>query len=652
MANTALDFSTNVGGIAGTGFTHVLASAARSTPITERLARAGGKLTVTSTSGDMASSANNQANALFVAINTSADFTIQTRITSPLAFSRNRQNGGIWVGRGQDDYVKLAVGFQDGTGIRLTSERVGAFSTAAAANLSLSGVTTLDLRLTGTKGNSTLTAQYRTNSSSESAWKTVGTVTNARVFTTGGRAGIVTTNFGSTQTVRVPFDSFSAKSGAAAPTPAGGPVNASDGIAGSELDQKIAIDPTNINNIVAVATDESTNGTAIFVTRSTDGGKTWNAAHIGSAADGLPAGRSRIDPRLTFDRFGNLYVCYLVGFAQGDVRVMVARSSDGGATFTSAATAASGTETDYPVIAAGPDASNAAREAIYVTYQDITAGRVRVAVATSSGKGQFSNFQAPVTVSDARGANYAVPAVGPDGELAIVWQNPEDGQGPASVRFDRDTNGLSGGLTFGPDRTITSTNVGGFDYIPAQPDRSVDAQPQVVFDRSTGSRSGRLYFAYLDEAGNESNDTDVYLRYSDDLGSTWSSRVRVNDDSSGKSQFLPALAVDNTTGRVGIAWRDARGSRGNITVQTYAAISTDGGRTFGRNRILSTATSRQNNANGNTSGVGDLDFGDYAGAAFHGGRFIASWTDNSNSTGDNANGTNSRFDLYTAVFNG
>jgi hypothetical protein len=43
-----------------------------------------------------------------------------------------------------------------------------------------------------------------------------------------------------------------------------------------------------------------------------------------------------------------------------------------------------------------------------------------------------------------------------------------------------------------------------------------------------------------------------------------------------------------------------------------------------------------------------LDYGEYTGLAFHNGAFYAVWADNSNSTGDNPNGTRGWLDLYTA----
>ena len=55
-----------------------------------------------------------------------------------------------------------------------------------------------------------------------------------------------------------------------------------------------------------------------------------------------------------------------------------------------------------------------------------------------------------------------------------------------------------------------------------------------------------------------------------------------------------------------------------------------------------------NQAGASVSGD-DLDFGDYQGVAFANNKFIPVWADNSNSTGNNPNGANGAFDLYTAI---
>jgi hypothetical protein len=127
----------------------------------------------------------------------------------------------------------------------------------------------------------------------------------------------------------------------------------------------------------------------------------------------------------------------------------------------------------------------------------------------------------------------------------------------------------------------------------------------------------------------------------------------VNDDSGTNSQFLPRIAVDQTTGNIAVSWYDARNDAGsgssgstnsiaNDDAQLYATVSTDGGVSFQPNVRVSTGTS-----NAGTASNG-IDYGDYTGLDFYNGHFYPVWADNSNSTGDNPNGSLSRFDIYTA----
>ena len=151
----------------------------------------------------------------------------------------------------------------------------------------------------------------------------------------------------------------------------------------------------------------------------------------------------------------------------------------------------------------------------------------------------------------------------------------------------------------------------------------------------------------------ESNDTDIQLRYSDDNGATWSASVRINDDVGTSSQFNPKISLDSTTGAIAVAWYDARNDAGNHRrgdtngipnddIMIYATSSRDGGATFRRNQRLSKGASNDNDAG---SGV---DYGDYSGFAFHNGSMYFSAADNSNSTGDNPDGALTKFDLYAA----
>ena len=52
------------------------------------------------------------------------------------------------------------------------------------------------------------------------------------------------------------------------------------------------------------------------------------------------------------------------------------------------------------------------------------------------------------------------------------------------------------------------------------------------------------------------------MRTSTDNGATWSAPVRVNDDATTRSQFLPYVALDATTGAVAVGFHDCRNDNG------------------------------------------------------------------------------------------
>src|SRR5207244_5093949 len=128
------------------------------------------------------------------------------------------------------------------------------------------------------------------------------------------------------------------------------------------------------------------------------------------------------------------------------------------------------------------------------------------------------------------------------------------------VNVDPDGLGPAG---FGKRVFVTQTHVGGFDFIPPQQDRSVDAEVGLAWDRTGGVHDGRVNLVYTREQKNESDDTDGFVRHPDDDGATWSAPVRVNDDHTRNSQFLPKIALDETSGNIAVVWYDARSDLGN-----------------------------------------------------------------------------------------
>src|SRR5437762_8912732 len=284
---------------------------------------------------------------------------------------------------------------------------------------------------------------------------------------------------------------------------------------GNEAEDAIAVNPTAPSNVVAMSTlSDAVAGLAVGV--SFDSGQTWARRLIGtSTAD--PLGDICCDQQLAWDRYGNLWMAYLVN---SNLDVLVALSTDGGRSFRKVADVP--TNGDQPSIAAGANS-------VWVSYTLSPGNQIQAFGARVTALGRFGSFSAPENVPSPGNGDYGDTAVGPGGQVMVTYQNSTNGQGGADIYAAVDTDGL-GPAGFGKPALVTHSHVGGFDYIAAQPHRSVDAEANLAWDRSGGARNGRVYLVWTDENPNESDNTDILLQHSDDNGATWSPAVRLNDD--------------------------------------------------------------------------------------------------------------------------
>jgi hypothetical protein len=418
----------------------------------------------------------------------------------------------------------------------------------------------------------------------------------------------------------------------------------------NESEETIAVNPTDPNNIVIVS-NVVVPAAGMFAAVSFDGGATWTSRLI---ADNDNLGAACCDPSLSFDTFGNLFLTYLYNVGN---TVPVALSTDGGLDFTlignianpSTQTAASGERrglfrfVDQPTIVAG-------QGEVWVVFN---AGGPLVATgARVSGLGQVGGFAPVQVVAGTNNCTYGDISIGPSGQVMQVCTLTESGQGGGKLFVSVDPDGL-GPAGFGSRIFVTDTHVGGFDFIPPQPDRSVDAEPGLAWDRTSGQHRGRVFLVYTHEVKNESDNTDIEVRYSDDQGTTWSGPVRVNDDATANSQFLPKISLDPSTGNLAVVWYDARNDTGsggagdtdglpNTDAQFFGAFSADG-QSFTPSLQISAGTSNAADAHNG------IDYGDYTGLAFLKGIAHPAWADNSNSTGTNPDGALHALDIYTAA---
>jgi len=384
----------------------------------------------------------------------------------------------------------------------------------------------------------------------------------------------------------------------------------------------IAVNPSNPDNLVGASFQtgmppKPRAGSYTYVTM--DGGKTWK-----TVASQDPQNLVQGDDAMAFSSDG---VAYHVHLSFDGIRVprpkraesgiIVSASRDGGLTWNEPVPAINHVNTvtpfeDKPGIvtdnaAGSPFKSNVylawTRFDVYGSHDPECHTQIYFSRSTDGGK----TFSMPFRISDTGGdcidsdntVEGAVPAVGPKGEVYVVWA------GSSGLVLDKSTDG---GLTFGKDKVIGQMP-GGWDFPMPGLDRA-NGMPVTGVDLSAGPRRGTLYVNWIDE---RNGDPDVFVASSRDGGETWSAPVRVNDDplKNGKAQFFTWMAVDPVDGSVNTVFYDRRDTEGTFTRLTMAR-STDGGRTFVNHKIDQEPFACNDK----------VFFGDYSSIAAYGGRVV------------------------------
>lgn len=394
---------------------------------------------------------------------------------------------------------------------------------------------------------------------------------------------------------------------------------------GNESEVSISVNPLDPMNQVICGHAPGFQTMNTFWTK--DGGATWTYVPLGSAEDGLPTD-FRFDPTVAFAGDGNVYVAYGAG-AGSDRDLVCARSTDGGETYDRFTVVVANDGTlDKWIINTGPDSNTPGQFNVYLAYR-VDSFPTNVRLATSYDQGV--TFPIDRVVNDGGSLNtFGMAAVGPNGEVYVVWDDQSNLPTSSTIRVDRS---FDDGVTFGADFFVGTTDVARgnstrYDIL-AQPDRGVLAVPSIGVDRSGGPFDGRVYIAYTVVGSGGFHDTDVILRYSDDQAATWSAEIPVHSSDT-NSQFLPWLDVDEVTGAVAVAWLDARDDPSNEQVHAWIAISGDGGATFYEAQA---ADSPSDQSESNPSRWSN-NYLEYMGVAIHDATAYAVWPDNRLDLGD------------------
>lgn len=357
----------------------------------------------------------------------------------------------------------------------------------------------------------------------------------------------------------------------------------------------IAINPKNPDNMIAASFQTGNPpkpraGSYHYVTF--DGGKTWKTVSTPN-----PKNLVQGDDVLAFSNDGIAYHAHLsfdgIRLARpvrAENGMIVNVSKDGGNTWTDGTPAINHLNTVIPfedkpglIVDNAPNSRFKGQVYLAWTRFDVYGSsdpehHSQIYFTRSTDQGQ--TFSMPFRISDKGGdcvdsdntVEGAVPAVGPNGEVYIVWA------GPLGLVFDKSTDG---GLTFGKDKVIGDIP-GGWDFGIEGLSRA-NGMPVTGVDLSNGPNKGTLYVNWVDA---RNGDPDVFVMSSRNGGETWTAPLRVNDDAlkNGKAQFFTWMAIDPADGSVNIVFYDRREGKGTQTGLTLAR-SVDGGRTFVNHKI-------------------------------------------------------------------
>src|SRR5882724_10834604 len=301
------------------------------------------------------------------------------------------------------------------------------------------------------------------------------------------------------------------------------------------LNPQVAVNSS--GTIYMVWSDNGTNGSSILFSSSSDGGATFSAPKSISN----PGGNS-FNPRFKVDSLANINVVWQDS-ASGSADIFFARSSDGGANFSTPVNLSN----DSPA-SSGQQVTADSAGNIFVVWETDSGGSRGILLSRSLDGGV--TFSGPLMVStNSSGSVSPQIAVDLAGNISVVW---EDDISPSSdISFSHSSDH---GATFSPPQSL-SHNVGNSN------------NAQIAVDLA-----GNINVVWQNTSpGN----FDIFFTRSTDGGQNFSALLNVSN-SPGASR-TPRIATD-LGGNINVLWADNVPPATNTHI--YFARSSNGGASF------------------------------------------------------------------------
>jgi hypothetical protein len=354
-----------------------------------------------------------------------------------------------------------------------------------------------------------------------------------------------------------------------------------------------ALDPSNHTNFAMATIDES--DFPLGASWSSDNGLTWASSPPPLPLN--PPNYFAAEPALAYNAAGNLFAAE-VGAAISNntltTQLVTVNSTNHGRTWGTPAVVDT-VGPDKPLLAvdltSGRIDSHANR--LYLAYDTNPAGPSQPLVVAHSDDGH-NWFKTQVW--DSGGDFGASPAIGPNGQVYVAWDDYCGGVTPSNTCVAPAgkivlAESTDGGMTFsalGPSPvSIAATNIGfgvtlpqwGSPCFAGGSVPTVQPTPAIDVDRSGGPHSSNVYAVWADNPGGFGSRMHIYFSKSVNGGASWSTPIGL-DGGSGDA-WEPAIAVDQSDGVVTASWYDRRDDFADHLYRVYLTQSTDGGTTFG-----------------------------------------------------------------------
>ena len=292
------------------------------------------------------------------------------------------------------------------------------------------------------------------------------------------------------------------------------------------------------------------------------------------------------DPVTAYDSLGNLYYMNMTG--SSITGCYIVRSTNNGQTWGTPVFCINGNDKNWLACdqTGGP----------YANY---------VYCSMTSGSG-YGNFSRSTDFGQTFSTTFSPNTQSLPGMMVCVGPNVSGGDIPGGCVYVVTNSGVAyspiytfycstnGGASF---TTASAQSFAGYlgTYTNSRP--SIEGMrtrpyPFITADNSYGQYRGRLYLVYATNNPNgNGNKPDIYCRYSNDKGVSWSSPVIINDDnpSTGNHQWMPSVWCDKKSGYLFVKWFDTRNCPTSDSAEVYASYSSDGGQTFATNQKIGTS---------------------------------------------------------------